>query len=272
MADSERASRRYRLLLNRASLGLTTVLAAISVCYLASWIGDVNLASHLTSSASLAWHYESEGAAAFLQGEAWARWTILLGMLSILSLSPGRFRGLTLAEKVGLVSKDWKRMLSRWSLLLSSSFLLLFALLNYYANASSWAIRWDFYEAIQALGLVQLGAMVYQPVGVFSGIGEIAKWFALSLSMTVASFFIVRMRLGPTRAIIDSTLVLFVCLFLYELGLGMFCSGYEYVWVTALQVGTPLQWFSNADLLLASASGICLIVLLRRRAGALWRL
>jgi hypothetical protein len=41
----------------------------------------------------------------------------------------------------------------------------------------------------------------------------------------------------------------------YEVGIAALCSRYDSVWVTALQAGSPLQWFSNLDLLLVAGVG-----------------
>jgi len=265
-------TRRARLFVNRWSFGLLVLFSLVSLYYFTSSTADLRAAASLSSSTSLSWRYDSQAAAASLQMQSWGRWAVVSAIIFVCSLPLGRFGGLTLVERAGLLSKEWKRALPRWSLLVSTSILALITVFNYYANASTWAARWDFYQLIQFLSLVQLNTLIYLPLGIISGVGEIAKWFAIFLSTTVASFFLIRLRAGTKRAVLESSFVLLLCLFLYELGLTVFCSGYEFVWVTALQVGTPIQWFSNADLLGVSGSGIAFLALVGRRAGASWPL
>jgi hypothetical protein len=213
----------------------------------------------------LAWNARVVAAGASLQTTLWARRLIILGVLSFSTFPFARLRGRTLLERSGLISRDWKKAVASWAFVASCSLLALVALLNYYANATTWAISSDFLQMILFLGLSPLNNMVYDPIGMLGGAGEIAKWFAIFLVLTVVSFFSVRVRLGIRRALSDSVLVLLSSLLLYELGLVLLCSNYDYVWVTALQIGTPLQWFSNADLLYVSALGVAGLVLAKSK-------
>ncbi|MDA4123707.1 MAG: hypothetical protein OK456_11060 [Thaumarchaeota archaeon] len=246
-----------------ASLGLAGATAAICAYYLLVGFG---YSSDPSGSVSLAWNARVAAAGASLQATLWGRRLIVLGLLSFLTYPFAESGQRTLLERLGLVSRDWKRAAVSWTFVASCSLLTLVAILNYYANAATFAIRSDILGMILFLDLSPLNSMIYDPVGMFGGEGEIAEWFAVFLVLTVASFFCLRVRLGIRNALLDSAAVLLGSLLLYEFGLVLLCSNFDYVRVTALQIGTPVQWFSNVDLLYLSALGLAGLVLARMTA------
>lgn len=249
-----------------ASLGLAGGAAAIFAYYLLAWFGyssGPTSGALLTESASLAWSAQVAAARAFLNATLWGRRLIVLGLLSFFTYPFAKASQQTLLERLGLVSRDWKKVVASWTFFASCSLLALVAILNYYANAATFDIRSDILGMILFLDLSPVNSMIYAPVGTLGGEGEIAEWFAIFLVLTVVSFFCLRVRLGIRGALLDSAAVLLGCLLLYEFGLVLLCSNFDYARVTALQIGTPLLWFSNVDLLYLSALGLAGLVLAR---------
>ena len=251
-----------RTYLSFASISLAAATAAVCAYYLATGLGyssGLNTGTALTHSANLAWVARVSAAAALEHATLWARGSIVLGIVSLSTFPFARLGGRSLLERAGLVSRDWRKAASSWAFVLSCTLLALVAFLNFYANAATWAIRSESLQLILFLGLSPLNSVVSDPIGPLGGVGEIAKWFAIFLVLTVVSFFSLRVRLGVRNALFDSAVVLLGCLLLYEFGLVLLCSNYDNAWVTALQIGTPIQWFSNMDLLYLSASGVAVL-------------
>lgn len=253
-------ARLVRLTVSLASLALALSAAMICAYYLITSVGYL---APTAQSVSSAWDTRVESAGAYLQAIYWARPALLLGVLSLFSYPFARLRGLTLSEELGLVSRDCRRVAATWVFGMSSVLLGAVSLLNYYANAATWAIRWNSLQLIQLLGLTQLNAEVYKPIGMLGGVGEIAKWFGILLALAIVSFFMIRSRLGVRRALWDSSLMLLAILLFYEVGLALLCWNYDYEQVTGLQIGTPMRWFTNVDLLLVSGLGVSGLLLFR---------
>jgi hypothetical protein len=259
-------TRRVRLCVSLVSLGLAGGAAAIFAYYLLAWFGyssGPTSGALLTESASLAWGARVAAARAFLDATLWGRGLIVLGLLSFFTYPFAGSGQRTLLESSGLISRDWKKVAASWTFFASCSLLVFVAILNYYANAATYAIRSDILGMILFLDLSPVNSRIYEPVGMLGGEGEIAEWFAIFLVLTVVSFFCLRVRLGMRSALLDSVAVLLGCLLLYEFGLVLLCSNFDYARVTALQIGTPLLWFSNVDLLYLSALGLAGLVLAR---------
>jgi hypothetical protein len=140
-------ARRARLWVSYAIVGIAAATAVICAYYLFVGFGystGSTSGNSLTESASLAWNARVAAAGASLQTTLWARRLIILGVLSFSTYPFARLRGRTLLERSGLISRDWKKAAASWAFVASCSLLALVALLNYYANATTWAIRSDF--------------------------------------------------------------------------------------------------------------------------------
>jgi hypothetical protein len=247
-------ARRARFLVSGVGFSLAAIAAAFCAYYL--------LIEHASEGGG-SWSAEVAAARALLQAMIWARLLIVAGVASLFTYPFALLGRRTLLEKSGLISRDWKKAVMAWSFVVSCTLLALVAVLNYYANAANWTIRSDLLQMMLFLGLSQFNTAIYQPVGIISSASEIAKWFAMLLLITLISLFSIRVRLGLKKALLDTIGALLICLFLYEVGLVLLSSNFDYVWVTALQAGTSFQWFSNVDLLCVSASGVAALVLMR---------